>query len=235
MTSTTEASAATGRDRSMGEKRCIVRLAEPTDAFEWSFVAVPAQPRAGVVKGFQPGTTLRQAPGGPGLWPVPGECMDPEAVLSPDRHRGGFGQDAFLRGITRLPASRAAGGTLRFSVQTAGTADLPIPQGTVCPDSGPGGLCHHPGGGAGRGQTQVDLLAQAVEPPPGGTCLRGRCRPCRWRRWALPPAPTRSPSPAAGKRRGDEALRERVLATYRQLPNGANKAYYAQQALGAEG
>ncbi len=33
-------------------KRCIVRLAEPTDAFEWSFVAVPAQPRAGVVKGF---------------------------------------------------------------------------------------------------------------------------------------------------------------------------------------
>ena len=33
-------------------KRCIVRLEEPTDAFEWSFVAVPAQRRAGVVKGF---------------------------------------------------------------------------------------------------------------------------------------------------------------------------------------
>ena len=45
-----------------------------------------------------------------------------------DRH-------AFLRGITRLPASRAAG-TLRFSVQTAGTADLPIPQGTVCLTAG---------------------------------------------------------------------------------------------------
>lgn len=33
-------------------KRCIVRLEEPTDAFEWSFVAVPAQRKAGVVKGF---------------------------------------------------------------------------------------------------------------------------------------------------------------------------------------
>lgn len=50
-----------GKGQVYGEKRCIVRLAEPTDAFEWSFVAVPAQPRAGVVKGFQPGTTLQQA------------------------------------------------------------------------------------------------------------------------------------------------------------------------------
>lgn len=34
-------------------KRCIVRLEDPTDAYEWSFVAVPAQPKAGVVKGFR--------------------------------------------------------------------------------------------------------------------------------------------------------------------------------------
>lgn len=34
-------------------KRCIVRLEEPTDAYEWSFVAVPAQPKAGVVKSFE--------------------------------------------------------------------------------------------------------------------------------------------------------------------------------------
>ena len=35
-------------------RRCIVRLAEPTDAYEWSFVAVPAQPQAGVVKSYGP-------------------------------------------------------------------------------------------------------------------------------------------------------------------------------------
>ena len=44
-----------------GEKLCFMELKDPKDAYEWSFVAVPAQPRAGVVKGFQPGTTLRQA------------------------------------------------------------------------------------------------------------------------------------------------------------------------------
>ena len=33
-----------------GGKLCCTLLAEPTDAYEWSFVAVPAQPAAGVTK-----------------------------------------------------------------------------------------------------------------------------------------------------------------------------------------
>jgi hypothetical protein len=36
------------------EGLCYGILKEPTDAYEWSFVAVPAQPRAGVVKNFAP-------------------------------------------------------------------------------------------------------------------------------------------------------------------------------------
>lgn len=32
--------------------KCHAVLSEPTDAYEWSFVAVPAQPRAGVTKAF---------------------------------------------------------------------------------------------------------------------------------------------------------------------------------------
>ncbi len=35
-----------------GGKKCCHILDEPTDAYEWSFVAVPAQPAAGVVKHF---------------------------------------------------------------------------------------------------------------------------------------------------------------------------------------
>ena len=35
-----------------GEKLCFMELKDPKDAYEWSFVAVPAQPRAGVVKRF---------------------------------------------------------------------------------------------------------------------------------------------------------------------------------------
>lgn len=35
------------------KKLCYADLIDPTDAFEWSFVAVPAQPKAGVVKAYQ--------------------------------------------------------------------------------------------------------------------------------------------------------------------------------------
>lgn len=37
-----------------GGKLCYFQLEEPTDAYEWSFVAVPAQRKAGVVKHFGP-------------------------------------------------------------------------------------------------------------------------------------------------------------------------------------
>ena len=41
--------------RVKGKKElCCALLDEPTDAYEWSFVAVPAQPQAGVVKAFAP-------------------------------------------------------------------------------------------------------------------------------------------------------------------------------------
>ena len=43
-----------------GEKLCFMELKDPKDAYEWSFVEVPAQPRAGVVKRFgSEGTELR--------------------------------------------------------------------------------------------------------------------------------------------------------------------------------
>ncbi len=37
-----------------GGKLCCYLLSEPTDAYEWSFVAVPAQRNAGVIKSFNP-------------------------------------------------------------------------------------------------------------------------------------------------------------------------------------
>lgn len=85
------------------------------------------------------------------------------------------------------------------------------------------------------GQTQVDLPAQAVEPGPGGNVPAGMVQTMSVAPVGI--AACTNPAPFTGGRaaEGDEALRERVLATYRQLPNGANKAYYAQQALGVEG
>lgn len=37
-----------------GDKLCCYHLSDPTDAYEWSFVAVPAQRNAGVIKSFNP-------------------------------------------------------------------------------------------------------------------------------------------------------------------------------------
>lgn len=37
-----------------GGKLCCYLLSEPSDAYEWSFVAVPAQKNAGIIKAFSP-------------------------------------------------------------------------------------------------------------------------------------------------------------------------------------
>jgi len=60
-------------------KLCHVILGEPTDAYEWSFVAVPAQPRAGVVKswGGAPVSALEKAMGrGEGIALTPVETAE---------------------------------------------------------------------------------------------------------------------------------------------------------------
>lgn len=41
------------RGKSYGKKLCYAELFDPTDAYEWSFVAVPAQRAAGVTKNFE--------------------------------------------------------------------------------------------------------------------------------------------------------------------------------------
>lgn len=43
------------RGRTYDGKLCYMTLDEPTDAYEWSFVAVPAQKGAGVIKSFKKG------------------------------------------------------------------------------------------------------------------------------------------------------------------------------------
>ncbi len=39
------------KGRMYGDKRCYVELGDPTDGYEWSFVAIPAQRNAGITKG----------------------------------------------------------------------------------------------------------------------------------------------------------------------------------------
>lgn len=60
-----------------GGRLCYVTLTDPTDAYEWSFVAVPAQKEAGVIKNFRYGTADKQQQEG-------GVSMDIEKKLFTD-------------------------------------------------------------------------------------------------------------------------------------------------------
>ena len=85
------------------------------------------------------------------------------------------------------------------------------------------------------GSLSVDVLAQAVEAGPSGNTAAGLIRTMS----VAPAGIAACTNPAAftggREEEEDEAFRARILATYRQLPNGTNAAAYAQQTLAVEG
>lgn len=58
---------------------CAAVLSEPVDAYEFSFVAVPAQPAAGVLKGYAPGRTLRALVRGSGAAEAELDALEQQA------------------------------------------------------------------------------------------------------------------------------------------------------------
>lgn len=141
---------------------------------------------------------------------------------------------AFLRGLTRTQASRAEG-SLRFSVQTPAETDLPIPAGTVCLTPGLAAFETTEEGLLPAGSLYTEVPARAVEPGPGGNVAARTIRAM-----TVPPAGVDAvinpePFTGGGAAEDDEALRARVLATFRAMPNGANAAYYASRAMTVPG
>ncbi len=141
---------------------------------------------------------------------------------------------AFLRGLTRNPAGRAAG-VLRFLVSGTADRDLTIPQGTVAMTAGLVSFETTREAVLKAGTGYVEVPAQAVQPGPGGNTPAGTIRTMA----VAPVGVDGCTNPAAFtggcEEEGDEALRARVLASYRRLPNGTNAAYYEQEALAVDG
>ena len=140
-----------------------------------------------------------------------------------DRH-------ATLRGLERRKATPATG-VIRFSVEAAGGTDLVIPAGTVCTTAGLARFETTSAVTLTAGKTFVEAPAQAAEPGSGGNVPAGSILVM-----TAPPVGVSgcsNPQPFVGGTDGeeDEALRSRVLETYRRMPNGANSAYYQQEAL----
>lgn len=137
---------------------------------------------------------------------------------------------AQLRGLERRGAV-AAQGTLRFETDRAAGADLTIPAGTVCMTAGLVRFATTAEAVLRAGETTVETGAEAVEPGAAGNVAAGTIR-------AMAVAPVgisrcTNPEGFSGglDAEGDEELRERVLDTFRRMPNGANGAFYEQGAM----
>lgn len=140
---------------------------------------------------------------------------------------------AELRGVERKKAAAAAG-EIRFSVSDAVNRDLVIPEGTVCMTAGLVRFETTRKGYLKAGELWVDVPARAVETGASGNAAENTVL-------TMSVAPVgvafcSNPKAFAGgaDEETDEELRKRVLATYRRLANGANAAYYEQQAMSFE-
>ena len=137
---------------------------------------------------------------------------------------------AETRGITRAAAEKAVG-TLRFAAADKVTAACPIEKGTVCMTAEGVRFETTEDATIAVGSQWADVPAQAVEAGAGGNVIAGTVTLLS----AMPVGVVQCTNPAAFSggcdAESDEALRGRVLASYQRLPNGANAAYYEQEAM----
>ena len=144
-----------------------------------------------------------------------------------DRH-------AQLRGIRRGIATCAAG-TLRFGLSAAVGGDLTIASGTVCMTRNGVRFATTDDAVLKAGALYIDVPAMALEPGRQGNVAANTVTIMA----AMPVGVKACTNPEAFSggedEESDEGLRQRLLDSYRRLPNGANAAYYEQTALSRTG
>ncbi len=141
---------------------------------------------------------------------------------------------AETRGISRAEATRAEG-TVQFSAPTAVSADCTISKGTVAMTAEGVKFETTEAVTLAVGTRVVDAHAKAVKAGADGNVLAGQVRLMS----VLPTGVTECTNPDAfaggSDTEDDESLRRRILESYRRLPNGANAAFYEQEAMSFPG
>lgn len=137
---------------------------------------------------------------------------------------------AQLRGLERKQAVKAQG-IIRFFVTEAAQTDRVIPVGTVCMTAGLVRFETVEEGVLPAGALSCDVFSKAAEAGAVGNVAAGSIVSM-----AVAPVGVSgcgNPQAFSGgwNAEEDEALRARILETYRRLPNGANAAFYQQAAL----
>lgn len=144
-----------------------------------------------------------------------------------DRH-------AQVRGLSRGSAVKARG-IIRFSLKSALTSALTVPAGTACMTAGEAEFVTTADAVIDAGSLYCDAPALASAGGEAGNVPAGSVTIM-----VLAPGGVYSCQNIAAFSGGadpesDDELRERVLKSYRKLPNGANAAYYETKALDTDG
>lgn len=139
-----------------------------------------------------------------------------------------------MRGLERTPAEKAVG-TLRFLASSAPAVDVAIPAGSVCMTEDEVRFQTTAAVTLKAGELFVEAPAEAVDSGSGGNVIGGTV--CVLAACPVAVTACTNPEPFSGGREqeSDEAFRERILESYRRLPNGANAVWYEQTALSYPG
>lgn len=140
-----------------------------------------------------------------------------------DRH-------AQLRGLERK-AAVAARGTVRFTAGEAWESQREIPEGTVCMTAGLIRFETTQAGVLSPGELTADVPVRALEAGTAGNVAAGAIVSMAVAPMGISSCTNPEPCAGGADGEGDEQLRERILDTFRRLPNGANAAFYEQEAL----
>lgn len=141
---------------------------------------------------------------------------------------------AAARGLTRAAAT-AAEGSICFSLEATRGDDLTVPAGTICLNAAGLEFATQEDGCIRAGTLSCEIKATAKKAGSAGNVPAGGIT-----FFSLAPvgvAKCSNPHAFTGGRdeETDEDLRGRVLASYENLPNGSNRAYYETEALNTEG
>lgn len=141
---------------------------------------------------------------------------------------------AQLRSVSRRQAEKAVGRVRFYAAEERAQAAL-IPAGTVCMTAEGLRYLVTEGGSIPAGETELDLPVEAAQAGAGYNVDAGRIVYLA----TVPSGIVACSNPEAvtsgQDEEEDESLRQRVLATYHRLANGANAAFYEQAALAFDG
>jgi uncharacterized phage protein gp47/JayE len=139
---------------------------------------------------------------------------------------------AEAKGIFRKPGVKASG-KLRFSRETPAGADIAIPAGIVCAVLGDAQATYvtTEDGKIAAGGTFAEIAAEAEAPGEAGNAAARAINAMITPATGITAVENAAAFTGGAGEEGDDALRERLLFSYKNLSNGTNAAYYYDTAM----